>query len=46
MLPDAPVILRELADEFDCDCDCDRIALDAAQRLEELTEVRTNEKHN
>ena len=27
------------------DCDCDRIALDAAQRLEELTEVRTNEKH-
>lgn len=29
----------------DKDCDCDRIALDAAQRLEELTEVRTNEKH-
>lgn len=43
MPPDAQVILRVLADEPDCDCD--RIALDAAQRLEELTEVRTNEKH-
>lgn len=43
MPPDAQVLLRVLADEPDCDCD--RIALDAAQRLEELTEVRTNEKH-
>ena len=40
---EAQVLLRVLADEPDCDCD--RIALDAAQRLEELTEVRTNEKH-
>ena len=43
MPPDAPAFWRALADEHDCDCD--RIALDAAQRLEELTEVRTNEKH-
>lgn len=43
MPPEAQVLLRVLADEPDCDCD--RIALDAAQRLEELTEVRTNEKH-
>ena len=43
MPPDAQVLLRVLADEPDCDCD--RIALDAARRLEELTEVRTNEKH-
>lgn len=44
MPPDAQVLLRVLADEPDCDCD--RIVLDAAQRLKELTEVRTNEKHN
>ena len=43
MPPEAQVLLRVLADEPDCDCD--RIALDAAQGLEELTEVRTNEKH-
>lgn len=40
MPPDAQVILRVLADEPDCDCD--RIALDAAQRLEELTGVDGN----
>lgn len=40
MPPDAQVLLRVLADEPDCDCD--RIALDAAQRLEELTEVDGN----
>lgn len=34
-----------LRERDEADCDCDRIALDAAQRLEELTEVRTNEKH-
>ena len=43
MPPEAQVLLRVLADEPDCDCD--RIALDTAQRLEELTEIRTNEKH-
>lgn len=43
MPPDAPAFWWALANEFECDCD--RIALDAAQRLEELTEVRTNEKH-
>lgn len=43
MPPDAPAFWRVLTDEHDCDCD--RMALDAAQRLEELTEVRTNEKH-
>lgn len=42
MPPDAQVLLRVLADEPDCDCDCDRIALDAAQRLEELTGVDGN----
>lgn len=41
--PEIQVLLRVLADEPTCDCD--RMALDAAQRLEELTEVRTNEKH-
>ncbi len=41
--PDAPAFWWALADELECDCD--RIALDAAQRLKELTEVRTNEKH-
>lgn len=40
MPPDAQVLLRVLADEPDCDCD--RIALDAARRLEELTEVDGN----
>jgi len=37
MPPESQVLLRVLADEPDCDCD--RIALDAAQRLEELTGV-------
>lgn len=41
--PEIQALLRVLADEPTCDCD--RMALDAAQRLEELTEVRTNEKH-
>ena len=40
MPPEAQVLLRVLADEPDCDCD--RIALDAAQRLEELTGVDGN----
>ena len=40
MPPDAPALWRELADEFECDYD--RIALDAAQRLEELTGVDGN----
>ena len=40
MPPDAQVLLRVLADEPDCDCD--RIALDAAQRLEALTGVDGN----
>lgn len=40
MPPEAQVLLRVLADEPDCDCD--RIALDAAQRLEELTGVDCN----
>lgn len=38
--PDAPAVWRALADETDCDCD--RIALDAAERLEELTGVNDN----
>lgn len=38
MPPDAQVLLRVLADEPDCD----RIALDAARRLEELTGVDGN----
>lgn len=38
MPPEAQVLLRVLADEPDCD----RIALDAAQRLEELTGVDGN----
>lgn len=41
--PDDPPVLRLLEDEYYCDCD--RMTLAAAQRLEELTEVRTNEKH-
>lgn len=40
MPPEAQVLLRVLADEPDFDCD--RIALDAAQRLEELTGVDGN----
>lgn len=40
MPPEAQVLLRVLADEPDCDCD--RIALDAAQRLEDLTGVDGN----
>lgn len=40
MPPDAQVLLRVLADGPDCDCD--RIALGAARRLEELTEVDGN----
>lgn len=40
MPPDAPAFWRAFADEIDCDCD--RIALDAAERLEELTGVDGN----
>lgn len=40
MPPEVQLRLRVLADEPDCDCD--RIALDAAQRLEELTGVDGN----
>lgn len=38
--PEVQVLLRVLADEPTCDCD--RMALDAAQRLEELTGVDGN----
>lgn len=40
MPPDAPAFWRALADEIECDCD--RMALDAAERLEELTGVNDN----
>ena len=38
--PDDPPVLRLLEDEYYCDCD--RMALDAAQRLEDLTGVDGN----
>lgn len=38
--PDAPAFWRALADHYECDCD--RMALDAAQRLEDLTGVNGN----
>lgn len=40
MPPDAPAFWRALADEFECDCD--RMVMDAAQRLEDLTGVDGN----